>query len=131
MFSYKDRLRAVQLYIKLDKRIGLTIRVEFGERVSQPRPMTLTVRTLSVIHDGAGQRHRDHAHTHPAVYIASAHFSAGLDEVPLRSRRTCKLSRYLTPASSAAVLTGGGRPPAGRHWPPVPPAADATHRGER
>lgn len=26
MFSYEDRLRAVQLYIKLDKRIGLTIR---------------------------------------------------------------------------------------------------------
>jgi len=26
MFSYKDRLRAVQLYIKLGKRIGLTIR---------------------------------------------------------------------------------------------------------
>ncbi len=25
MFSYEDRLRAVQLYIKLDKRIGLTI----------------------------------------------------------------------------------------------------------
>ena len=26
MYSYEDRLRAVQLYIKLDKRIGLTIR---------------------------------------------------------------------------------------------------------
>ena len=26
MFSYEDRLRAVQLSIKLDKRIGLTIR---------------------------------------------------------------------------------------------------------
>jgi hypothetical protein len=26
MFSYEDRLRAVQLYIKLDNRIGLTIR---------------------------------------------------------------------------------------------------------
>ena len=26
MFSYEDRLRAVRLYIKLDKRIGLTIR---------------------------------------------------------------------------------------------------------
>ncbi|MGQ0798882.1 MAG: IS3 family transposase, partial [Pseudomarimonas sp.] len=26
MFSYEDRLRAVQLYIKLGKRIGLTIR---------------------------------------------------------------------------------------------------------
>ena len=26
MFSYQDRLRAVQLYIKLRKRIGLTIR---------------------------------------------------------------------------------------------------------
>ena len=26
MFSYEARLRAVQLYIKLDKRIGLTIR---------------------------------------------------------------------------------------------------------
>ena len=26
MFSHEDRLRAVQLYIKLDKRIGLTIR---------------------------------------------------------------------------------------------------------
>ena len=26
MYSYDDRLRAVQLYIKLDKRIGLTIR---------------------------------------------------------------------------------------------------------
>ena len=26
MFSYEDRLRAVPLYIKLDKRIGLTIR---------------------------------------------------------------------------------------------------------
>ncbi len=26
MFSYEDRFRAVQLYIKLDKRIGLTIR---------------------------------------------------------------------------------------------------------
>lgn len=25
MYSYEDRLRAVQLYIKLDKRIGLTI----------------------------------------------------------------------------------------------------------
>ncbi len=25
MFSYEDRLRAVQLYIKLGKRIGLTI----------------------------------------------------------------------------------------------------------
>ena len=47
MYSYEDRLRVVQFYIKLDKRIGLTIRVEFGERVSQPRPMTLTVRTLS------------------------------------------------------------------------------------
>ena len=26
LFSYEDRLRAVQRYIKLDKRIGLTIR---------------------------------------------------------------------------------------------------------
>jgi transposase-like protein len=26
MYSYEDRLRAVQLYIKLGKRIGLTIR---------------------------------------------------------------------------------------------------------
>ena len=26
MFSYEDRLRAVQLYIKLGKRLGLTIR---------------------------------------------------------------------------------------------------------
>ena len=26
MFSYEDRLRAVKLYIKLGKRIGLTIR---------------------------------------------------------------------------------------------------------
>lgn len=26
MFSYEDRLRAVQLYIKLGKRVGLTIR---------------------------------------------------------------------------------------------------------
>ena len=26
MYSYEDRLRSVQLYIKLDKRIGLTIR---------------------------------------------------------------------------------------------------------
>lgn len=26
MFSYEDRLRALQLYIKLCKRIGLTIR---------------------------------------------------------------------------------------------------------
>ena len=26
MFSYKDRLRAVRLYIKLGKRVGLTIR---------------------------------------------------------------------------------------------------------
>lgn len=26
MFSYEDRLRAVQLYVKLGKRIGLTIR---------------------------------------------------------------------------------------------------------
>ena len=26
MFSYDDRLRAVQLYIKLGKRVGLTIR---------------------------------------------------------------------------------------------------------
>lgn len=26
MFSYEDRLRAVQLHIKLGKRIGLTIR---------------------------------------------------------------------------------------------------------
>jgi hypothetical protein len=25
MYSYEERLRAVQLYIKLDKRIGLTI----------------------------------------------------------------------------------------------------------
>ncbi len=26
MFSYEDRLRAVQFYIKLGKRVGLTIR---------------------------------------------------------------------------------------------------------
>ena len=26
MYSYEDRLRGVRLYIKLDKRIGLTIR---------------------------------------------------------------------------------------------------------
>jgi len=26
MYSYEDRLRAVQLYIKLGKRLGLTIR---------------------------------------------------------------------------------------------------------
>jgi transposase-like protein len=26
MYSYEDRLRAVQLYIKLGKRVGLTIR---------------------------------------------------------------------------------------------------------
>ena len=25
MYSYEDRLRAVRLYIKLDKRVGLTI----------------------------------------------------------------------------------------------------------
>lgn len=31
MYSYEDRLRAVQLYIKLGRRIGLTIRqLEIG-----------------------------------------------------------------------------------------------------
>ncbi len=27
MYSYEDRIRAVELYIKLDKRVGATIRL--------------------------------------------------------------------------------------------------------
>ena len=38
MYSYEDRLRAVRLYIKLDKRIGLTIVSVCPRRLESGRP---------------------------------------------------------------------------------------------
>jgi len=36
MYSHKDRIRAVWLYIKLGKRVGLTIRRVEAERIGLP-----------------------------------------------------------------------------------------------
>lgn len=50
MYSYEDRLRAVQLYIELGKRIGLTIR-QLGYLVGANYLGHPTCRHRSVIHE--------------------------------------------------------------------------------
>ncbi len=105
MFSYEDRLRAVQLYIKLGKRLGLTIRqlgyptknalktwcVEYEQRLDLAAGYARQPRYSQAHNERAVEHHRDHGHCIAATikalgYPSRSLLSAWIHELNPRAR---------------------------------------------
>jgi transposase InsO family protein/transposase-like protein len=92
MYSYEDRLRAVQLYIKLGKRLGLTIRqlgyptknalktwyCEYEQRLDLPAGYARQPRYSQAHKERAVEHHRDHGHCIAATIKALGYPSRSL-----------------------------------------------------
>jgi transposase-like protein len=92
MYSYEDRLRAVQLYIKLGKRLGLTIRQlgyptknalktrysEYEQRLELPAGYARPPRYSQAHKERAVEHHRDHGHCIAATIKALGYCSRSL-----------------------------------------------------
>ena len=92
MYSYDDRLRAVQLYIKLGKRLGLTIRqlgyptknalktwyCEYEQRLDLPAGYARQPRYSQAHKERAVEHHRDHGHCIAATIKALGYPSRSL-----------------------------------------------------
>ena len=112
MFSYEDRLRAVQLYIKLGKRLGLTIRQlgyptenalktwyrEYEQRLDLPAGYVRQPRYSLVHKECAVEHHRDHGRCIAATIKALGYPSRSL------------LSAWIQELNPQARAPVGGRP---------------------
>jgi transposase-like protein len=92
MYSYEDRLRAVQLYIKLGKRLGLTIRQlgyptknalktwygGYEQRLELPAGYARPPRYSQAHKKRAVEHHRDHGHCIAATIKALGYPSRSL-----------------------------------------------------
>ena len=92
MYSYEDRLRAVQLYIKLGKRLGLTIRQlgyptknalktwyrEYQQRLDLPAGYARPPRYSQAHKERAVEHHRDYGHCIAATIKALGYPSRSL-----------------------------------------------------
>jgi transposase InsO family protein/transposase-like protein len=131
MFSYEDRLRAVRLYIKLGKRLGLTIRQlgyptknalktwyrEYEQRLDLPAGYVRPPRYSQAHKERAVEHHRDHGRCIAATiralgYPSSSLLSAWIQELNQQARaRVVGRSQELTPeAKQCAVIALCMRP---------------------
>jgi putative transposase len=131
MYSYEDRLRAVQLYIKLGKRVGLTIRQlgyptknalkswyrEYEQRLDLPAGYVRPPRYSQVHKERAVEHYLEHGRCIAATikalgYPSRSLLSAWLQEMHPHSRtRAVGRSPALTPeAKQSAVIALCMRP---------------------
>ena len=125
MFSYEDRLRAVRLYIKLGKRLGLTIRQlgyptknalktwyrEYERRLELPAGYVRQPRYSQAHKERAVKHHRDHGQCIAATikalgYPSRSLLSAWIQELNPQARAPLVgRSQELTPeAKQSAVI---------------------------
>jgi len=125
MYSYDDRLRAVELYIKLGKRLGLTIRQlgyptknalktwyrEYEQRLDLPAGYARQPRYSQAHKERAVEHHRDHGHCIAATikalgYPSRSLLSTWIQELNPRARApVVGRSRELAPeAKQSAVI---------------------------
>jgi transposase InsO family protein/transposase-like protein len=112
MYSYEDRLRAVQLYIKLGKRLGLTIRRlgyptknalktwyrEYEQLLDLPAGYARQPRYSQAHKERAVEHHRDHGHCIAATIKALGYPSRSL------------LSTWIQELNPQACAPAFGRP---------------------
>ena len=131
MYSYEDRLRAVQLYIKLGKRLGLTIRQlgyptknalktwygEYEQRLDLPAGYVRQPRYSQAHKERAVEHHRDHGHCIAATikalgYPSRSLLSAWIQELNPQARAPVfGRAQELTPeAKQSAVIALCMRP---------------------
>jgi transposase InsO family protein/transposase-like protein len=131
MFSYEDRLRAVRLYIKLGKRLGLTIRQlgfptknslktwyrEYEQRRDLPAGYVRPPRYSQAHKERAVEHHRDHGRCIAATiralgYPSRSLLSAWIQELNQQARApVVGRSQELTPeAKQSAVIALCMRP---------------------
>jgi transposase InsO family protein/transposase-like protein len=131
MFSYEDRLRAVRLYIKLGKRLGLTIRQlgyptknalktwyrEYEQRLDLPAGYVRPPRYSQAHKERAVEHHRDHGRCIAATiralgYPSRSLLSAWIQELNQQARApVVGRSQELTPeAKQSAVIALCMRP---------------------
>jgi len=124
MYSYEDRLRAVQLYIKLGKRLGLTIRQlgyptknalktwygEYEQRLELPAGYARPPRYSQAHKERAVEHHRDHGHCIAATikalgYPSRSLLSAWIHELNPQARAPAVgRSQELAPAAKQAAV---------------------------
>jgi transposase InsO family protein/transposase-like protein len=131
MFSYEDRLRAVRLYIKLGKRLGLTIRQlgyptknalktwyrEYEQRLDLPAGYVRPPRYSQAHKERAVEHHRDHGRCIAATiralgYPSRSLLSAWIQELNQQARApVVGRPQELTPeAKQSAVIALCMRP---------------------